>query len=190
MSERRGKKTAEEKEGGDENETPTARDFRDHQAAVYNRCEDVLCAVPPPALRTRMRGRDGFGADVHCSSDGGGLEAVALVAKLARCREGLFPALWRMGSRYAVVGTAIKAMEVLKSHLETYRGVWDVGGEKGVKGARSGGGDGRREEISEGWDDWLGFLLLHCMTIIGYGRLDPRATLQGNSEGFWSEKGS
>jgi hypothetical protein len=51
--------------GGNENETPTARDFRDHQAAVYNRCEDVLCAVPPPALRTRMRGRDGFGADVQ-----------------------------------------------------------------------------------------------------------------------------
>ena len=114
--------------GGNENETPTARDFRDHQAPVYNRCEDMLCAVPPPALRTRMRGRDGFSADVHCSSDGGGLEAAALVAKLARCREDLFPALWQMGSRYAVVGTAIKEMEVLKSHLKTYRGVWDVGG--------------------------------------------------------------
>lgn len=116
--------------GGNESGTSTARDFRDHQAAVYNRCEDVLCAAPPPALRARMRGRDGFGADVHCSSDGGGLEAAALVAKLARCREDLFPALWRMGSRYAVVGTAIKEMEVLKSHLETYRGVWDVGGER------------------------------------------------------------
>jgi hypothetical protein len=34
-----------------------------------------------------------------------------------------------MGSRYAVVGTAIKEMEVLRIHLETYREVWDVGGE-------------------------------------------------------------
>src|ERR1700722_2715704 len=103
--------------GGSENETPTARDFHDHQAAVYNCCEDGLCAVPPLALRTRTRGRDS-----------GGLEAAALVAKLARCREDLFPALWRIGSQYAVVGTAIKEMEVLKSHLETYRGVWDMGG--------------------------------------------------------------
>jgi hypothetical protein len=135
----------EEDDGGEggrnESETPTARDFCDHQAAVYNRCEDVLCAVPPPALRTRMRGRDGFGAGVHCSSDGGGLEEAALVAKLVRCREDLFPALWRMGSRYAVVGTAIKEMGVLKSHLETYRGV-GCGRRKGVKGAGAGAGVG------------------------------------------------
>jgi hypothetical protein len=31
-------------DGGSENETPTARDFCDHQATVYNRCEDMLCA--------------------------------------------------------------------------------------------------------------------------------------------------
>jgi hypothetical protein len=66
------KKTVEEEGGGNENETPTTRDICDHQAAVYNRCEDVLCAVPPAALRTRMRGRDGFVADVHSNSDGGG----------------------------------------------------------------------------------------------------------------------
>ena len=53
---------------------------------------------------------------------------VTLVAELARCGEGLFPALLKIGSLYAVVGTVIKEMEVLKSHLETYRGVWDVGG--------------------------------------------------------------
>jgi hypothetical protein len=116
-----------ENEAENENETDLARDFRDHQAAIHNCCEDVLCAVPPPALRTRMRGRDGFGTDVHCSSDGDELEAAAPVAKLARCRDDLFPTQWRMGSRHAVVGTAIKEMEVLKSHLETYRGVWDVG---------------------------------------------------------------
>jgi hypothetical protein len=69
-----------------------------------------------------MCGRDGFGAGVHSNSGGGRLEAAALVAKLARCRDDLFPALGWMGSRCAVVGTAIKKMEVLKSHLETYRG--------------------------------------------------------------------
>ena len=64
--------------GGNENETPTTRDFCDHQAA---------------ALHTRMRGRDSFITDVNSNSDGGGLEAAALVAKLARCRDDLFPAL-------------------------------------------------------------------------------------------------
>jgi hypothetical protein len=148
--------------GGNENETPTTRDFRDHQAAIYSGCEDVLCAVPPPALRTRMHGRDGFGADVHSSSRGGGLEAAALVAKLTRCREDLFLALWRMGEPVCGGGTAIKEMKVLKSHLETYRGV-GCGRRKGVKGAGSGGGSGicvEWEETSERWDGWLGVLLL------------------------------
>ena len=72
------KKTVEEEGGGNENETPTTRDFCDHQAA---------------ALHTRMRGRDSFITDVNSNSDGGGLEAAALVAKLARCRDDLFPAL-------------------------------------------------------------------------------------------------
>jgi hypothetical protein len=36
-------------EVGSENETLTTRDFCDHQATVYNRCEDMLCAVPPAA---------------------------------------------------------------------------------------------------------------------------------------------
>jgi hypothetical protein len=112
MAAEHGEENGGEEGGGNENEILAAHDFCDHQAALYNCCEDVLCAVPPLALRTRMRGRDG-----------GGFEAAALVTKLARCREDLFPALWRMGSRYAVVGTAIKEMEVLKSHLETYRGV-------------------------------------------------------------------
>ena len=113
-------------EGGSEHETPTARDFCDHQAAVYNRCEDVLCAVPPSSLqRQQTRGRDSGRSSASTSSERG-LEAAALVAKMARCRDDLFPALRRMGSRYVVVGTAIKEMQVLKSNLETYREVWDA----------------------------------------------------------------
>ena len=78
-----------------------------------------------------------YGGNGCCSVGGAGagaeagLEAAALVAKMARCREDLFPALRRMGSRGAVVGTAIKEMEVLRANLETYREVWDGSGNRG-----------------------------------------------------------
>ena len=82
-------------EDGSENETPTARDFCDHQATVYNRCEDMLCAG---ATAAGSRQRHWY-------------------------REDLFPGA-------AVVVMAIKEMEVLKSHPETCREVWHVGGGK------------------------------------------------------------
>jgi hypothetical protein len=109
-----------------ETEPDIFRDFRDHQAAVFNRCEDLLCAVPPPQTRGSYRSTTSSGGDSDRS-----LEATVLVAKMGRCREDLFPALRRMRSRYVVVGTAIKEMEVLRSNLETYREVWDGGEGRG-----------------------------------------------------------
>ena len=115
-----------EVEGGNENRTETvaARIFRDHQVAVYNRCDDILCATPPPSLQNRRQDLDVVGNDRS-------VEAAALVSKMSRCRDDLFPPLRQMGRRFAVVGTAIKEMEVLKANLDTYREVWDSGEEGG-----------------------------------------------------------
>ena len=128
--------------GSNRIETPAARLFRDHQAAVQNRCKDILCAIPPPALpiqnQPRGQGR-GTVTDISSSNSSSSssnnsdrsIEAAALVAKMSRCREDVSPALRRMDSRYAVVGPAIKEMEVLRASLETYRVVWDSTGEEG-----------------------------------------------------------
>ena len=65
-------KTTEEKEMEMKTKPPPPAASVTTRATVYNRCEDVLCAAPPAAPRTRMRGLDNFGAHVHSSSDGGG----------------------------------------------------------------------------------------------------------------------
>jgi hypothetical protein len=65
------------------------------------------------------------------------------VAKLARCHDDPVSGTGvdeEQVCRCAVVGMSIKKMEVLKSHLETYREVWD-GGSREVKGTGRGGGD-------------------------------------------------
>ena len=115
-------------EPGTLSEMSTSCAFRDHEAAVYNRCEDLLCAVPPAPLMTRQahnrnrtRNRSNSNSNSNstsgCDDGGKGLEAAAIVAKMVRCREDLFPALWRMGRSYSVMGTAIKEMEALKGNL-------------------------------------------------------------------------
>jgi hypothetical protein len=157
-----------EGEGGErdmDTQTQTSGYFRDHQAAVYSRCEDVLCAVLPPVLlrarsernhSTRLSERthsdtsshgpcDGtrsgspynlyrnnslYGSSTDITTSDVKFDAAALMTKMARCREDLFPALRRMGNRFAVVGTAIKEMEVLRAQLETFREVWDMDGNR------------------------------------------------------------
>ena len=115
--------------------------FADHQTAIRNRCLEILSATPSPH---RRRLDDG-------SPSPTATETQAFVTKLARVSEDLMPSLGAMGKRFAVVGTAIKELKVLKGNLDTYREVWsdNAQGEEGQDGKNGaygsgGGGSGRR----------------------------------------------
>ncbi len=91
--------------------------FKDHQIAIYNRCEDMLGAESP---LWRSSTEDGPSAHRDTEQD-----VRALMQKMARAREDLFPALRGMGRHWAMAGTALKEMKVLQGNLKTYGEVWD-----------------------------------------------------------------
>lgn len=108
--------------------------LQDHQIAVYNRCDDMLRAESP--LERQRRSQNPYGRICHQSppyvdfsfhshDNTTAPDAQALLVKISRAREDLFPVLKGMGRRWGMAGTAMKEMKILKGSLETFQEVWD-----------------------------------------------------------------